>query len=97
MLGDSIASEQIGPPLSDKDKALINQRLEALQKDQNPGDDAEAVQNDLERSLTMLLRIRQEASLDLLEAARWYESQQSGIGRDFLAEVRLAAKEWSRE
>jgi putative addiction module component (TIGR02574 family) len=51
MLWDSIASEQVGPPLSDEDKALINQRLEALQKDRNPGDDAEAVLNDLERSL----------------------------------------------
>ena len=51
MLWDSIASEQIGPPLSDEDKALIDQRLEALQKDRNPGDDAEAVLNDLERSL----------------------------------------------
>ena len=38
----------------------------------------------------MLLRIRQEASLDLLEAARWYESQKSGTGRYFLGEVRMA-------
>ncbi len=51
MLWDSIAAEQIGPPLNDEDKALIDQRLEALRKDQNPGQDAEAVLDELERSL----------------------------------------------
>jgi putative addiction module component (TIGR02574 family) len=41
MLWDSIASEQIGRPLSDEDEALIDRRLEALQKDRNPGDDVD--------------------------------------------------------
>jgi hypothetical protein len=38
----------------------------------------------------MLLRIREEARHDLIDATRWYESQQSGFGRQFLAEVRVA-------
>ena len=37
----------------------------------------------------MELRLRPEARLDLEAAARWYESQELGLGRQFLQEVRL--------
>ena len=37
-----------------------------------------------------MLRIRPQARDDLEAAARWYEAQQKGLGRHFLAEVRLA-------
>lgn len=37
----------------------------------------------------MELRLRPEARLDLEAAARWYESQEQGLGRQFLQEVRL--------
>jgi len=37
----------------------------------------------------MALRLRPEAREDLDAAARWYEAQENGLGRQFLAEVRL--------
>ena len=37
----------------------------------------------------MALRLRPEAREDLDAAARWYEAQAKGLGRQFLAEVRL--------
>ncbi len=37
----------------------------------------------------MALRLRPEAREDLDAAARWYEGQENGLGRQFLAEVRL--------
>ncbi len=36
-----------------------------------------------------MLRLRPAARDDLDAAARWYEAQESGLGRQFLAEVRL--------
>ena len=33
------------------------------------------------------IRLREEAELDLEEAASWYESQRPGLGRDFLDTV----------
>ena len=38
----------------------------------------------------MVLRLRPEARDDLYAAARWYEAQEIGLGRQFLAEVLLA-------
>ena len=37
----------------------------------------------------MVLRLRPAARDDLDAAARWYEAQERGLGRQFLAEVRL--------
>ena len=37
----------------------------------------------------MVLRLRSAARDDLAAAARWYETQEPGLGRQFLAEVRL--------
>ncbi len=37
----------------------------------------------------MVLRLRPEARDDLYAAARWYEAKEIGLGRQFLAEVRL--------
>ena len=37
------------------------------------------------------LVVRPEVDADLLEAERWYEQQQAGLGRDFL---RQRAKQW---
>ena len=37
-----------------------------------------------------MLRLRPAARDDLDATARWYESQEPGLGRQFLAEVRLA-------
>ncbi len=37
----------------------------------------------------MVLRLRSAARDDLAAAARWYETQEQGLGRQFLAEVRL--------
>jgi len=37
----------------------------------------------------MVLRLRPAARDDLDAAARWYEAQEPGLGRQFLAEVRL--------
>lgn len=36
------------------------------------------------------LTIRVQAEVDLTDAAVWYEDQQSGLGREFLAEAELA-------
>ncbi|MCP9914642.1 type II toxin-antitoxin system RelE/ParE family toxin [Cyanobium sp. BA20m-14] len=36
-----------------------------------------------------MLRLRPAARDDLDAAARWYEAQEPGLGRQFLAEVRL--------
>ena len=33
------------------------------------------------------VRLREEAELDLAEAATWYESQRSGLGNEFLDSV----------
>jgi plasmid stabilization system protein ParE len=38
----------------------------------------------------MVLRLRPEARDDLYAAARWYEAQEIGLGRQFLTDVRLA-------
>ena len=38
----------------------------------------------------MVLRLRPEARDDLVAAARWYEAQEIGLGRQFLTDVRLA-------
>ncbi|WP_370552015.1 type II toxin-antitoxin system RelE/ParE family toxin [Haliea sp. E1-2-M8] len=35
----------------------------------------------------MIIRLREEAEVDLEDAASWYESQRSGLGRDFLDTV----------
>jgi len=35
----------------------------------------------------MILRVRPEARSDILEAARWYEEQQAGMGEALVAEV----------
>ena len=40
--------------------------------------------------MTLELRLRAEAELDLADAALWYEEQRSGLGHQFLDEV-LAA------
>jgi len=37
----------------------------------------------------MVLRLRPEARDDLYAAARWYEAQEIGLGRQFLTDVRL--------
>ena len=37
--------------------------------------------------MTLELRLRPEAELDLAEAALWYEEQGSGLGHQFLDEV----------
>ncbi|MCP9845819.1 hypothetical protein KBY86_02770 [Synechococcus sp. Lug-A] len=37
----------------------------------------------------MVLRLRPESQLDLEAAARWYESQEQGLGRLFLEQVRV--------
>jgi putative addiction module component (TIGR02574 family) len=50
-LWDSIAAEQIGPPLSEAERQLIDQRLDALLADGDPGHDAFAVLDELEHSL----------------------------------------------
>jgi len=42
-------------------------------------------------STSMLLRIREEALLDLISATRWYASQESGSGREFFAEAEGSA------
>lgn len=34
--------------------------------------------------MTFIVRLREEAELDLQDAATWYESQRSGLGQDFL-------------
>jgi plasmid stabilization system protein ParE len=37
--------------------------------------------------MTLEVRLRPEAELDLAEAAFWYEGQQKGLGRQFLSEA----------
>lgn len=37
--------------------------------------------------MTLELRLRPEAELDLSDAALWYEGQRSGLGHEFLDEV----------
>ena len=37
--------------------------------------------------MTLEVRLRREAEEDLEEAATWYESQQPGLGQQFLDEV----------
>lgn len=37
--------------------------------------------------MTLEVRLRPEAERDLMEAASWYEEQQSGLGHRFLDEV----------
>ena len=37
--------------------------------------------------MTYIIRLREEAELDLEDAASWYESQRSGLGQDFLDTV----------
>jgi hypothetical protein len=37
--------------------------------------------------VTYVVRLREEADLDLAEAASWYESQRTGLGHDFLDSV----------
>jgi len=36
--------------------------------------------------------IKSQASLDIEEAARWYEAQQTGLGVEFVLEVDIAIK-----
>jgi hypothetical protein len=37
--------------------------------------------------MTYVVRLREEAELDLEDADSWYESQRSGLGQDFLDTV----------
>jgi plasmid stabilization system protein ParE len=37
--------------------------------------------------MSYTIRLREEAEVDLEEAASWYESQRQGLGRDFLDTV----------
>ncbi|MCP9845818.1 addiction module protein [Synechococcus sp. Lug-A] len=50
-LWDSIATEQIGPELTEADRQLIDQRLENFLADGDPGLDADAVLDSLEQTL----------------------------------------------
>jgi putative addiction module component (TIGR02574 family) len=50
-LWDSIAAEQSDPELSDVDRQLIDQRMEAFLADGDPGLDADAVLDAIEQSL----------------------------------------------
>lgn len=50
-LWDSIASEQIGPELTEADRQLIDQRLENFLADGDPGLDADEVLDALEQTL----------------------------------------------
>ena len=50
-LWDSIAAEQSSPELSDADRQLIDQRMEAYLADGDPGLDAETVLDAIEQSL----------------------------------------------
>ena len=38
----------------------------------------------------LLLEVRPEAELDLLEAASWYDGEREGLGTEFLAELHAA-------
>jgi putative addiction module component (TIGR02574 family) len=50
-LWDSIAAEQGVPELSDADRQLIDQRMEAFLADGDPGLDADSVLDAIEQSL----------------------------------------------
>ena len=50
-LWDSMAADQIGPPLSEAERQLIDQRLDALLADGDHGRDAFALLDDLEQPL----------------------------------------------
>lgn len=41
----------------------------------------------------MTVRVREEAEIDLEEAASWYEAQQSGLGHQFLDQVLMALED----
>jgi len=40
--------------------------------------------------MTHALRVRPKARIDLADAARWYEAQRTGLGRQFIDEVEAA-------
>src|SRR5699024_6535684 len=43
-----------------------------------------------EAQVTLTRRIHPEAASELLEAAKWYQAEQHGLGDDFMAEVEEA-------
>ena len=47
--------------------------------------------------MTADLRIRREAERDVAEAARWYEAQRVGLGREFLDEVAACLRAVARQ
>lgn len=47
--------------------------------------------------MTLVVRLRHEAEQDIEEAARWYESQQKGLGQQLLDEVLLIFRSVSEQ
>jgi len=47
--------------------------------------------------LSLRLRIRKAARGDIAEARRWYESERTGLGQEFIAAVRAALNRIERE
>lgn len=42
--------------------------------------------------MTLARRIHSEATSELLDAAKWYETEQTGLGEDFLAAIEAAVQ-----
>ncbi len=79
---DTIAAAPEALPLTDEDKRLIDERLEACRRNPQAGSPWEEDR----------LSIRPEAEADMTEAFEWYEERQSALGYEFLAEVHVALR-----
>ncbi len=83
-LWDSIAAEQHVLLLTEEQKAVLDQRLDAYEADGKRGRLAQEGGPHKKTSMSLEVRLRQEAEEDLADAATWYEAQRRGLGNDFL-------------
>ena len=81
-LWNEIADEVSRMPLSDPQRGLLDERL--ADEEQDPDD----VEPWAKARLELLVRGRAKA--DIRRAAKWYERQQKGLGKRFVAEVDAA-------
>ena len=85
---DSIAADQGVLPLTDEQKAELDQRLDIYELDiKHWACSCRSDSGYKEEAVSLKVHIRPKAEKDIETAATWYERQQKGLGKDFLDEV----------
>jgi putative addiction module component (TIGR02574 family) len=84
---DSVAANQEALPLTQFQKDELDRRLAELEADPQSGATLEEVFARIRRSMIDRFIIRPRAETDIQAAFDWYESEQPGLGEEFLTSL----------